>query len=106
MSIIDKVVDHYESLEQTVISVPEWETTVYIDPITVKSMGRIAHKIQSGDISAMVDFVIKFSLDDKGKPLFDLKDKPILIRKGEVHILDRIVSAAMEVPDEVDAVKN
>lgn len=106
MSIIDNVVAHYEALEQTIVEVPEWETTVYIDPITVKSMGRIAHKIQGGDISAMVDFVIKFALDDKGKNLFDLKDKPILIRKGEVHILDRIVSAAMEAPDEVDAEKN
>ena len=106
MSIIDKVVDHYESLEQTVIPVPEWETVLYFNPITVKTMGRTVQKLEKGDVTAMVGFIVSFALTEDGGKAFDLKDKPLMIRKATIDILDRIITAVMDLPEEKDVEKN
>jgi len=106
MDIIKKIEQHYTSLGQTTVEVPELDATFYFKPITVVSLDKIAAKIANSDISAMIDFLIRNALDEEGNRVFKIGDKSVLKLKLPFKILDDVITQAMDVPDPEDLEKN
>ena len=73
-----------------VIEVPEWgeddtPLQIYVGPLTCADLDKLQRKhkdfLQNMTIAAMVDLVIQKAEDKQGEKLFNLEDKPFLMRE-------------------------
>ena len=111
--VLDNVVGHFERTGTKVIEVPEWgddngPLMIYATAFTMDEQRRLRSK-NKGDLddpSVLVDLLILKALDSEGNKLFDLADKPTLMRKADANVLARVATEVTGVADAEDARKN
>ena len=90
MKLIDKAVQHKQSIECEPIEVPEWETTIYYDPVSLEERKQIARRSGGDTYEAAAYGLITKAKDKEGNPLFTLDDKPKLMKSVDSSIIERI----------------
>lgn len=97
MSIIDKVVAHFESKEVKKIEVPEWGDSsgslfVYAKPITLAQKAKLARlsKNESSGLELLAYALIELAKDSAGNALFTLEDKRKLMTNADPDVMARV----------------
>ena len=101
MSVIDRVKSHFETLQTTIIEVPEWKdedgkpSVFYSEPLTLEEKNIIFKKSNNfQDLTVLVDLLImKLQVkDEKGnlKKAFKLEDKFELRRNADSNVIATI----------------
>lgn len=96
MSILDRAKSHFENQETKQIEVPEWAdddgnpTIIFAEPFTLAERKTLSKFAKDDDMEFLVRLVIMKSLDESGKKVFDLSDKPALMNKVDPTIITRI----------------
>ena len=68
MSVIDKATQHFQSRNQKVIEVKEWETSFIVKPMTLDEQRRLLEKSQKNQVEALVDLIIMKCLNENFEP--------------------------------------
>lgn len=84
---------------RNVIEVAEWgeesPLQVWVSPISCADVDKLQRKhkdfLQSMSIAAMVDLIILKAEDSQGEKLFNLEDKPFLMRE-QVAVITRVAA--------------
>lgn len=107
MSILDRAKAHFDSQGVKKIEVPEWAddngnpTILYSSPVSMNDRKALRQAADGDEAEFMVRLVIlKCELED-GSKAFDLSDKPMLMKKVDPNIIQRIASKIAEVDDMV-----
>ena len=85
MTIRDKIKERLNAAPAS-FYVKEWDSTIYCTPLTCGETSKLQAKHPdfltkfSGD--AQVELIIMKSLDKNGEKIFDLEDKPYLLREN------------------------
>ena len=101
MSVIDRFKSHFETLQTTIIEVPEWKdeagnpSVFYSEPLTLEEKNIIFKKSNNfQDLTVLVDLLImKLQVkDEKGnlKKAFKLEDKFELRRNADSNVIATI----------------
>jgi hypothetical protein len=107
MSILDNAKAHFDAQEIKRIEVPEWGSdgnpaVIMAEPFTLADRKTLAKFAKDDDMEFLVRLVIMKALDEDGKKLFDLSDKPVLMNKVDPAVLLRVanqISAANSIED-------
>lgn len=97
--LIDKATAHFESiLSQGLkgpIVVPEWDAEIYYKPSsTMAEEAKIIELSQAGKTTeALVTTLIIKAKDKDGAPLFDMADRPRLMRAVDPAVILRVVTS-------------
>jgi hypothetical protein len=97
--LIDRATAHFESvLAQGLkgpIVVPEWDTEIYYKPSsTMAEEAKIIELSQQGKTTeALVTTLIIKARDKDGTPLFDMGDRPRLMRAVDPAVILKVVTA-------------
>lgn len=104
MSILDRAKAHFDSQGVKKIEVPEWPddkgnpTVLYASPVSMNDRVALRKAADGDEAEFMVRLVIlKCELED-GTKAFDLSDKPMLMKKVDPNIIQRIAAKIAEAP--------
>lgn len=102
MKLIEKALQHFQSIEPRELYVSEWDVTIYATEPTLGQKSKWMAKSNGDNTDFMLNAIVEGALDKDGKPLFDVGDKPTLRRIGST-ITERVglfVLGASAVDDE------
>ena len=90
--VLARIASHFESLGVREITVPEWDVSFYVTPVTVAERQRIYAGGKGGDndFEILVRILIEKARDKDGKRLFTLADKAALMQKADSAVLVRV----------------
>ena len=108
MSAIDKIRSHFDNMEMKKLSFPEMGLDVYVKPATVGDVQGIYSKIEKGDVAALANMCVRVARDENGEMLFkNTSDELMTLRKKcPLHVMNEIVSTAMEFHIDDETEKN
>lgn len=100
MSILTQAINHYESQERLIISVPEWGSKdnpleIHAFPMTMAEVNliqRIARK-NASNIEHAANIIIVKARDKNGNRLFKLEDRDALMQKVDYRVVSRIAES-------------
>ncbi len=100
MSIINQAIEHYQTQEKLIISVPEWglrdnPLEIHVFPITMAEVNliqRIARK-NASNIEHAANIIIVKARDKNGNRLFKLEDRDALMQKVDYRVVSRIAES-------------
>jgi hypothetical protein len=110
MSVLDKAIKHYQSLDRIEFHVEEWDTTIYSSKMTVGETAAIQKRATKNGVTdeiLMVIYAIIIKAEDAaGEKLFDMTQDTINKLKNEVDrdVVLKVASQLMEAPD-LDSLK-
>jgi len=108
--ILSKVTAHFESLGTREINVPEWDTVIYAEPVTVAERQRIfAGSKGENDYGVLVKILIEKARDKDGAKIFTLADKATLLQRADSSVVIRVAADIMSgggAAPSVDDLKN
>ena len=110
MSVLDKAIKHYQSLDRIQFHVDEWDVTIYSSKMTVGETAAIQKRATKNGVTdeiLMVIYAIIIKAEDAaGEKIFDITQDTINKLKDEVDrdVVLRIAGKLMESPD-IDSVK-
>lgn len=110
MSVLDKAIKHYQSLDRIQFHVDEWDVTIYSSKMTVGETAAIQKRATKNGVTdeiLMVIYAIIIKAEDAaGEKIFDMTQDTINKLKDEVDrdVVLRIAGKLMESPD-IDSVK-
>lgn len=108
MSILDRVVKHFESKQTIRIEVPEWPddkgnpTVLFSEPFTLAERQKLTKMALEDDLEFIVRLIIMKCKTENGDQAFDLSDKPTLMHKSDPEVIARIsqqIASAKTVED-------
>jgi len=106
MSAIDKIKDHYNSLDKGENKFVEgWDLTIYKQPINLEKKGRLFKKMDLDAIEGLAYALIELALDEQGKNLFTIEHKQHLMKKADPDILSEVATWLMQTPSKKDIKK-
>jgi hypothetical protein len=98
MSILDRVVKHFDSKATVRIEVPEWAdekgnpTVLFSEPFTLAERQKLSKMAHEDDLEFIVRLIIMKCKRENGDQAFDLSDKPTLMHKADPEVVSRISS--------------
>ena len=104
MSILNRVTTHFDSYTTKRIEVPEWKdekgqaTIIFAEPLTLADRKTLSKFAGDDDSEFIVRLIIMKATDSDGNKMFDLGDKPVLMRKADPVIIARIAAQIAEAP--------
>lgn len=110
MSVLDKAIKHYQSLDRIQFYVEEWDVTIYSSKMTVGETAAIQKRATKNGVTdeiLMVIYAIIIKAEDAaGEKIFDMTQDTINKLKDEVDrdVVLRIAGKLMESPD-MDSIK-
>ena len=110
MSVLDKAIKHYQSLDRIQFHVEEWYVTIYSSKMTVGETAAIQKRATRNGVTdeiLMVIYAIIIKAEDAaGEKIFDMTQDTINKLKNEVDrdVVLRIAGKLMESPD-MDSIK-
>tara|TARA_R100000353_G_scaffold24240_1_gene20879 strand:- start:8428 stop:8766 length:339 start_codon:yes stop_codon:yes gene_type:complete len=110
MSVLDKAIKHYQSLDRIQFHVEEWDVTIYSSKMTVGETAAIQKRATKNGVTdeiLMVIYAIIIKAEDAaGEKIFDMTQDTINKLKDEVDrdVVLRIAGKLMESPD-MDSIK-
>ena len=81
--------DHWEAMKRQKVDVPEWNTTIWFDPLTLAERDEFAN-LPGNEFTA--EIIIKKATDENGKRLFTKADKAQLLDAAAPSVVARIAS--------------
>jgi hypothetical protein len=105
MSVLDKAIKHYQSLDRIEVYVEEWDTTLYASKMTVGETASIQKRATKNgvmDETLMVIYAIIIKAEDEaGEKVFDMTQDTINKLKNQVDrdIVLKIATSLMQNPD-------
>lgn len=105
MSVLDKAVAHYQSLDRIELHVEEWDTTIYSSKMTVGETAQIQKRATRNGVTdeiLMVIYAIIIKAEDvNGEKIFDMTQSTINKLQNEVDrdVILKIAGALMQNPD-------
>ncbi len=106
MSIIEKIKAHNSKIQNEAVEVliDEWDTTIYLTPVTVAEQHKITRLSPNGK-DLEVNIILEKAKDKEGNKLFSLDDKDEL-RKVPLALMNKILSPILsdinKTPEEVE----
>ncbi len=82
MKLIEKALQHFQSIEPRELHVPEWDVTIYATEPTLGQKSAWMAKSNGNNTDFMLNAIVEGALDKDGNALFDVGDKPTLRRIG------------------------
>ena len=98
MSAIDKVTAHYDSLGTIETHVPEWDMTIYSQPVTLHNRSRIAKASGGTDTEYVIRALIELACDENGDKLYSIGDLQVLRTKADAQVIERVVVQMTRTP--------
>ncbi len=96
MSVIDQVVERYNTIGRFPVAVPEWNTTLYFHVIPSGAIDKAMRGLKPTDeFEININVLIASAETESGEKAFTIADKPKLLRKAEPKVVSRIVEAAL-----------
>lgn len=91
---IGAVIADFEEGTPEVVTVPEWKgLKIYPARLNLAMQQKIeAAQISGGNIGQAVEILLLMAKDGDGEALFDLDDKPKLMRKGRPGVVARVAN--------------
>ena len=106
MSAIDKIKDHFNSLDKGESKfIEEWDLTIYKQPINLEKKGKLFRKMELDAIEGLAYALIELALDEQGSNLFTLEHKQHLMKKADPDILSDVATWLMQTPSKKDIKK-
>jgi hypothetical protein len=107
MEAIDLVREHFNSLGNKRIEVPEWKLVIYASPMTLSEKNRVYKKSVASDMDLLVDILIMKATDENGKKLFTIDNRLTLLNKADSNVVSRVANeiVSSEAPS-LDELKN
>ena len=91
-----KIAEAYTSQPLKAIDVPELGETWYSTPFTLSDLAKI-DKLAKGDrFETLIYTMIEKCVDERGEPIFTVKDKPMIANKLPSDLISRIVNRINE----------
>jgi len=111
MSILDNAKAHFDKQEVKRIEVPEWgdgenPAIIMAEPFTLQDRKSLAKFADGDDMEFLVRLVIMKALDEDGKKIFDLSDKPVLMNKVDPAVILRVANQISATPTIEDMTGN
>ena len=112
MSILDRAKAHFDNQEIKRIEVPEWgdddgnPAIIMAEPFTLSDRKSLAKFADGDDMEFLVRLVIMKALDEDGKKIFDLSDKPVLMNKVDPAVILRVANQISATPTIEDMTGN
>lgn len=112
MSILERAKAHFDKKEIKRIEVPEWgdedgnPAIVIAEPFTLADRKTLLKFAKDDEMEFVVRLVIMKAMDEDGKKLFDLSDKPVLMNKVDPAIILRLANAISVAPSVEDMTGN
>ncbi|MFQ5510064.1 MAG: hypothetical protein ACE5FN_12140 [Leptospirillia bacterium] len=76
------------------VDVPEWGTTIYFRPASLRDLERVVRlQRENRMMESLVESIIVRALDADGKPMFKLANKIELMRSVDPDVVVRICNA-------------
>jgi len=103
--ITDRIAAHFESLGTREITVPEWDATIYCQPVTIAERQRIYKDSKNdNDYETLVKILIVKARDKEGAAIFTIADRQTLLIKTDSAVLVRVASEIMrsDAPDSAE----
>lgn len=97
MSILDNAVAHFDAIGTREIEIPEWESTIYVTPFTLKEKRTLMKVAKGDDVEFLVRTLILKAKDKKGKAVFELDDKHKMASQVHPAVLERVVGEMVSV---------
>ena len=108
MSIRDKIKERLNVAPNS-FYVEEWDEKVFATPLSCGDMSKLQSKHPNflGNMSgeAMVDLILLKALNSEGEKMFDLEDKPILLRES-MSVISSVVAGILGSQTTEDYEKN
>ncbi len=98
MSAIEKVTAHYDRLGTIKTYVPEWDETIYNQPITLHNRSRIAKATGDSDTDFAIRALIELACDKDGNKLYSIEDLQALRTKADAKVIERVVVQMTKTP--------
>lgn len=97
MSVLNNATKHFKDQLASglkSVEVPEWNTTVYYKSATPFSVEQkiIALHAKGELVEALVETLIAKALDEDGKKLFKMADKPVLMNEVDPNVIIRLAT--------------
>lgn len=98
MSVLNNATSHFKeqlSAGLQSVEVPEWKTTIYFKPTSSFAVEQkiIALHAKGELVEALVETLLAKALDEEGKRLFKMADKPVLMNEVSPDVIIRIAAA-------------
>lgn len=108
MKLIDAAIGHFAAKTVRSIEVPEWGVTLYSKNLSLEDRAKWITRSNGNATEYMVYAVIFGLTDDKGDAVFDIGDKPKLLKSVDPDIVSRLSSFVLEqsANDEKEREKN
>lgn len=92
MSIIDKVKQHHAELEKRTLAVPEWDTVIYVSPLTLAEKDKIFRlaKNSKSDFAFNAYAIVLKATDENGEKLFNQADATVLQNQADAELVTKI----------------
>jgi hypothetical protein len=106
MSAIDKIKDHYNTLDTGESKYIEaWDLKIFKQPINLEKKGRLFKRMEVDAIEGLAYVLIELALDDQGKNLFNLEHKMHLMKKADPDLVSEVATWLMQTPSKADIKK-
>jgi hypothetical protein len=107
MDAIELIREHFASLGNRSIDVPEWKLTVYATPVTLAEKNRLYRKAKDSDMELLVDVLILKATDKNGEKLFNADHRMTLLHKADSNVIARVANFILsDAAPTVDELKN
>lgn len=94
--LLAKITADFDKKKMRHVAVPEWDCTIYFNPLTLSERKRIAtgHK-PDDEAGLMVSLLIEKALDGEGKPLFQANANTRATLEGgaDAAVVARVVTS-------------
>lgn len=99
--LADAIAAHWNAMKRQRVEVPEWNTTIYYDPLSVAECDKLAPL--SANEQAVEALILK-ATDEAGNPIFTKADKMQLLNMASPTVVKRIATAIL-IADMIDVNK-
>lgn len=90
MKLIETAVSHFSSKAVREIHVPEWDVTLYSKNLCMEEKSKWLSRANGNATEFMIYAIIFGLTDNKGENVFDIGDKPKLMKSVDPDIIARL----------------
>ena len=97
MALIDSALAHFSKESQRTIEVVEWGVTLYSKNLSLEDRASLLSRSGDDNTAYLVYACIFGLVDDKGEPVFNIGDKPKLLKGVDPQIVIRLANFVLKV---------
>ena len=104
--VIERIKAHFSSQERAHFYVEEWETDIYMSPVSLDEQDKLNRRAKDSPYQLAVYALILKAEDEQGEKLFGLDDKMTLLHNVSFGTVEKIISIMFKSSNVDDAEKN